>query len=125
MLATLTAGATNLVLATVNTTDNATRAAGFFNTPIGKVISAGLVIFGFVVLIFTIFRVVMNALKGNTTGALKNLVIGIFLSFLLFRPAFIGNFIDWAGYVWENITGTAKDFTSKPDNILTGQSAPK
>ena len=119
MLATLSAGLTNLVLATTGS-DNASRAQRFFDTPIGKVITAGLVIFGFIVLIFTIFRVVMNALKGNTTGALKNLVIGIFISFLLFRPAFIGNFIDWAGYVWENITGSARDLTSNPDKILGG-----
>ncbi len=104
-----------LILATTapSSGSNAERAKTFFDSDIGSVISAGLVILGFIVVIFTIVKVVMTALKGNSTGAIKNLAIGLFVASILFNPSFIGNFIDWTSNVWEAVFGTAESITDK------------
>lgn len=102
------------ILATTNTTGNTTArdaAANFFSEGIGDFISNVLVLLGFVVLIFAIAKIVMSTLKGNATGAIKNLVIGIALAGILFYPELLGSFVDWARGVWGFFATNADSIT--------------
>jgi hypothetical protein len=88
--------------------DASGRINGFLDTGLGRFIQTILVVAGFVVVIWSLSKVVMKALQGNTTGALKSFLIGLFLAALFFNLSLIGTFIDWASALWGGVADTGE-----------------
>lgn len=101
-----------LLLAQVQQESATEQINDFLDGGVGQFIKVVLVTFGFVVVIFSLSKVVMKALQGNTTGAVKSFLIGLFLAALLFNLAFIGNFIDWASGLWGAVADTGTEVIS-------------
>lgn len=101
-----------LTLAQVQSTDASDAINNFLDGGIGSFLRVVLATFGFVVVIFTLAKVVMNSMKGNAAGAVKSLVIGILLAALLFNLALVGDFIDWASGLWTSVADTGGEVIS-------------
>jgi hypothetical protein len=116
MLATLASAPvaviTNTIIGDASKKSAATEAGNFFSSGIGAVLQSVLIVVGLAVIIFSLFKVVMKALQGNTTGAVKSLAMGLFLAALFFSPVFIGSIIDVVVNVWSSVVGTAESVTS-------------
>lgn len=99
-----------MVLATQKTAS--TEITTFLGSGVGRFIQAILVVVGFIVVIFSLVKVVTKGMQGNVTGALKSFFIGLFLAALFFNLAFIGTFIDWASALWEGVGNTGSTVVS-------------